>query len=403
MYRIALSLFLVQAGFHAFTASMPLALARGGIPDPEIGFIVGLAALVQIPAAFAAGALVDRFGGLRLMVVGGVAYIAACFVLLLPGVEPGGSNLPFAVARLLQGIGIGTALPAGLSVVPQLVPAVRRGVALAVAGASHNLTLVVLPPASLVVLDLAGLDGVAAVVLVLVGLGLGVVLVRPPRPVGVVQMAREVVPAVRSLEGPATVPLDPARRRLGIAYRASWTAPLAIVLLFVAHWGVVTAYLPQRAEAAGANIGLFFAADGVSVLLMRVPAGWLSDRLSGLPLVLAGIAITAVGVALLLLPPVTWLLVVAGLLTGVGAALIVTPLLLELTRRSTDADRGSAFALFSAGFAAAIALGSIGAAPLVAVAGFEVAIGVAMVGLALAAGVALGDGGLRVGRRQVRG
>ncbi|HWP63232.1 MAG TPA: MFS transporter, partial [Candidatus Binatia bacterium] len=266
-----------------------------------------------------------------------------------------------------------------------------------------NLTLVVLPPASLVVLDLAGLDGVAAAVVVLVGLGLGVVLVRPPRPVGVVQMAREVVPAVRSLEGPATVPLDPARRRLGIAYRASWTAPLAIVLLFVAHWGVVTAYLPQRAEAAGANIGLFFAADGVSVLLMRVPAGWLSDRLSGLPLVLAGIAITAVGVALLLLPPVTWLLVVAGLLTGVGAALIVTPLLLELTRRSTDADRGSAFALFSAGFAAAIALGSIGAAPLVAVAGFEVAIGVAMVGLALAAGVALGDGGLRVGRRQVRG
>ncbi|MER3418393.1 MAG: hypothetical protein C4343_04680, partial [Chloroflexota bacterium] len=74
------------------------------------------------------------------------------------------------------------------------------------------------------------------------------------------------------------------------------------------------------------------------------------------------------------------------------------PLLLELTRRSTDADRGSALALFSAGFAAAIALGSIGAAPLVAVAGFEVAIVVAMLGLALAAAVALGDRGLRVHR-----
>jgi predicted MFS family arabinose efflux permease len=197
-------------------------------------------------------------------------------------------------------------------------------------------------------------------------------------------------------------PLPPAARFLGIAYRASWAAPLAIVVLFVAHWGVVTAYLPQRAEEAGANIGLFFAADGVSVLLMRVPAGWLSDRFSGLPLVLAGIVVTAVGVALLLVPPVTPLLVVAGLATGVGAALIVTPLLLELTRRSTDADRGSAFALFSAGFAAAIALGSIGAAPLVAVAGFEVAIGVAMLWLALAAAVALGDGGLRLRRRPSR-
>lgn len=486
MYRIAVSLFLIQAGFHAFTASMPLALARGGIPDPEIGLIVGLAALVQIPAAFAAGALVDRFGGLRLMVVGGLAYIAACLVLLSPGVEPGGPNLPFAIARLLQGVGIGTALPAGLSVVPRLVPAVRRGVALAVAGASHNLTLVVLPPASLVVLNLAGLDGVAAAVLVLVGLGLAIVLVRPPEPVALVrdsgsaspvglpELASPVRPSelaslvprsesaslvprpdsvapVRPLDsvargqhsrsaaqvrgsepvaslGPsepaapvraaesvapvrlpesassgASATLAPARRHLGIAYRSSWTAPLAIVLLFVAHWGVVTAYLPQRAEGAGANIGLFFAADGVSVLLMRVPAGWLSDRFSGLPLVLAGIATTAAGVALLLVPPVTPLLVVAGLATGVGAALIVTPLLLELTRRSRDADRGSAFALFSAGFAAAIALGSIGAAPLVAVAGFEVAIGVAMVGLALAAGVALGDGGLRVARRTGRG
>ncbi|MER3418394.1 MAG: hypothetical protein C4343_04685, partial [Chloroflexota bacterium] len=69
-------------------------------------------------------------------------------------------------------------------------------------------------------------------------------------------------------------PLPPAARFVGIAYRTSWAAPLAIVVLFVAHWGVVTAYLPQRAEEAGANIGLFFAADGVSVLLMRVPAGW---------------------------------------------------------------------------------------------------------------------------------
>ncbi len=393
MYRIALSLFLVQAGFHAFTASLPLALARGGKPDPEIGLIVGTAALVQIPAAFAAGALVDRFGGLRLMVVGGIAYLAACAVLLLPGVEATGPNLPFLVARLLQGIGIGTALPAGLAVVPDLVPAARRGFALALAGASHNLTLVVLPPASLLVLDLAGLDGVAMVVLGLVLLGLLLVVVTPPRPLG----HRSEAPASASGGGPTGLPS--ARRWLGIAYRSAWTAPLAVVLLFVAHWGVVTAYLPQRAEAAGANIGLFFAADGIAVLLMRVPSGWLADRFAALPLVLAGLAITAAGVALLLLPPATPLLVVAGVATGVGAAPIVTPLLLELTRRSTDADRGSAFALFSAGFAAAIALGSIGAAPVVAAAGFEVAIGVAMGGLLLAAGVALLDPGLRVGRR----
>ena len=438
VYRIAVSLFLIQAGFHAFTASLPLALARGGKPDAEIGLIVGVAAVVQIPAAFGAGALVDRFGGLRLMLVGGAAYIAACLVLLLPGVEATGPNLPFLVARLLQGIGIGTALPAGLSLVPRLVPAARRGFALAVAGASHNLTLVVLPPASLVVLDLAGLDGVALVVLGLVLVGLVVAVADPSRADGrwsrAVRKAGGAVrsasvgdrgevgrrvpgdgratpgpvdpgaaPARRAVEPDGARSLPPARRLLGVAYRPTWSAPLAIVLLFVAHWGVVTAYLPQRAEAAGANIGLFFAADGIAVLLMRVPSGWLADRFAALPLVLAGIAITAAGVALLLLPPATPLLVVAGIATGGGAALIVTPLLLELTRRSSEADRGSAFALFSAGFAAAIALGSIGAAPIVAGAGFEVAVAVAMIGLGLAAAVAVLDGGLRLRVRAAGG
>ena len=42
----------------------------------------------------------------------------------------------------------------------------------------------------------------------------------------------------------------------------SWALPLLMIVLYVAHWGTVTAYLPARAEDAGANVGLFFAADG---------------------------------------------------------------------------------------------------------------------------------------------
>ena len=39
--RLAFTLFAVQAGFHGFTASLPVALTRAGVPDPEIGLIVG--------------------------------------------------------------------------------------------------------------------------------------------------------------------------------------------------------------------------------------------------------------------------------------------------------------------------------------------------------------------------
>ena len=378
MLRLSLAMFLVQAGFHGFTVAIPLALARAGRPDAEIGAIVGMAPLIQIPAALVAGTLVDRFGGLRLFVVGGLAYLASALVLLMPGLDPANSSVPFICARLLQGIGFGMTLPAVFSVIPRLVPAARRGLALATAGASHNLTLIVLPPLSIVVLDRYGLQGVCILVASLILLSFVVALARPVRPL------------------PATDgDLGQARRKFGFAYRRSWIGPLAIVTLFTVHWGVVTAYLPQRADVAGADIGLFFAADGLFVLLARFPSGWLSDRLPGAWQVLAGLALTALGVLLVLLPLTTPLLITAGALTGAGAALIVVPVLLALSKRSSDADRGSAFALFSASFAIAIALGSIGTAPIIERLGFELLLVVTLLAVALAALVALADRDLR--------
>jgi predicted MFS family arabinose efflux permease len=165
--------------------------------------------------------------------------------------------------------------------------------------------------------------------------------------------------------------------------------------MFSAHWGLIVAYLPQRAELAGANVGLFFAADGLGVLLARLPSGWLADRMSPLPPILFGIAINIVGVALLLPQPTTPLLVASGVLTGAGAAFIVTPILVALSRRSDDSDRGSAFALFSAAFALALSLGSVGAAAVIDTLGFEVSLSILLVSLALSAIVALADRGLR--------
>ena len=59
----------------------------------------------------------------------------------------------------------------------------------------------------------------------------------------------------------------------------AWAPLIAIDLLYITHWGVIVAFLPQRAEAAGANIGLFFVADGVASCCRGVPSGWLADRI----------------------------------------------------------------------------------------------------------------------------
>ena len=244
--RLAIALFLVQAGFHGYTASLPLALAQADVGDATIGLIVGMAAVVQIPAAIVGGRLVDAFGGLRLFAAGGVAYLLASLILLLPGVEPGGSVIPFFAARALQGAGIAATLPAALSLVPRMLPKERTSSGIAFVGAAHNLTLVLLPPLSIAVLNASSIDGVAMMVIAFVSAGLVLSIRLPVRP-----MVRDTVSS-----------LGVASRRFGITFRREWTMPLLIVVTYVAHWGAITAYLPIRAEQAGADIGLYFAADG---------------------------------------------------------------------------------------------------------------------------------------------
>jgi predicted MFS family arabinose efflux permease len=113
--------------------------------------------------------------------------------------------------------------------------------------------------------------------------------------------------------------------------------------------------------------------------------------LPGRWLVVGGILLSGAGIAMLLLPPTTPLLIVSGLLGGAGGGFVLTPLLVELSRRSDDADRGSAFSLFSASLAGALAIGSIGAAPIVATAGFEGAIVAGLVAMGGAAILSLAD------------
>jgi MFS family permease len=378
--RLVAAIFLVQSGYLGYAAAIPLALARGGQSDADIGIVVGTAALIQIGAALVGGVLIDRFGGVRLFVVGGALYAVASALIFVAAADLSALAL-LLVARVLQGIGFGMSAPAAQSVIPGLVSAERRGFAIAASGVANNLAFVLMPLIGIAVLDAAGLAGVAVFEVAMVLAGVAVALVRP-------------LPHVHASE----TDLGVAKRRFGFAYRRSWIGPLLVIVLYIVHWGFVTAYLPQRAEAAGASIGLFLAADGVFVLLMRLPAGWLADRIRPIWLVVGGLAATVIGVALLLLPPTNALLMVAGALTGTGGAVVLIPIMVALTDRSTEADRGSAFALFSAAFAGALALGSIGSAPLIGSLGFDVLLVVGIGAIFGAIAVAVADRELRISR-----
>jgi DHA1 family solute carrier family 18 vesicular amine transporter 1/2 len=376
--RLALALALAQVGFHAFIASLPLALVTAGRPDPEIGVLMGSAAVVPMAAALAAGGLIDRYGGRQVFLVGTGAFLAAAMLFVSGLVSPESAFVLLLVPRVLQGIGLAFVLPAALSLVPALVGDAGLGTALGLVGMGANVSLAVSPPISLALLDEFSLRAVAAAAIVAVVAG--AVLLWPLNVAGV--------------RGNPAGSGDPPGRRLSAfrpAWSDAWRGPLLLSLLFVAHWGVVTGYLPQRAEANGADVGLFFTADALAIMALRVPGGYLAGRLGPRPVILAGILVTLASLVILLPSPTTLLLVLSGLGTGAGGALILPPVTLELSNRSTDADRGSAFALFQVAFSAGIALGSIGLAPIVGAVGFEVALAVGIAGCAAAGAVAIVD------------
>jgi MFS family permease len=362
MLALVVAFFAVQAGYQGFTAALPVGLVQAGLPDEQIGLIVGVASVVQVPAAFFAGGLIDRFGGPRILLLGALAYLGGAVLLTLPMAAPGAAGaVPFFVAsRVLQGIGVSTSTPAAFAIVPGLVDRSRVGVGLAQAGAAQNLTMAVLPPLSLFVLDAAGLQGVAAAIAVVVAIGA----------VFAALLGRSL--AARGIglrpDGDATRP-----RWLGFAWRRAWTLPLLIIVAMTIHWGVVTAYLAQVAEPAGVNVGIFFTLDAVGVLALRIPVGWLVDRVPPRPFVLLGIVGLLACVSLTLLPPSLPTLIVAGFLAGAAGVLVVAPMLLVMSHRSGDRDRGSGFAFFYVAMALGNAIGSVGGAPLFAAGGFPLA------------------------------
>ena len=377
MLRLALALALAQVGFHAFIASLPLALVGAGRPDPEIGVIMGAAAVVPMGAALVAGGLIDRYGGRAVFLLGTGAFLAAAALFVSGLVEPASPFLLLLVPRVLQGIGLAFVLPAALSLVAALVSGSRLGTALGLVGMGANVSLAVSPPISLAILEEFSLRAVAAGAIAAVLLA--ALLLWPLKVAG------------GAAHRPGRNPEAGRLRALRPTWSDAWRGPLLLSLLFVAHWGVVTGYLPQRAEAAGADVGLFFTADALAIMALRVPAGYLAGRLATRPLILAGILVTLCSLVILLPRPTTLLLVLSGIGTGAGGALILAPVTLELSNRSTEADRGSAFGLFNVAFSAGIALGSIGLAPVIASLGFEAALALGIAACAGAGVVAFFD------------
>lgn len=337
---LGLGIVLAQGSLFLGAAALPLYLHHLGVATDRIGLEVGASSFAGMICTVAAGPLINRWGPNRVSQVGLACYLmAAVGFLALP------SEAAATACRALQGVGVSLVLPSLYTMAPQLVP-LSRGTALGVVAALNTASLAIGPPVGLWLYATGGATWlfVPTIACALVGVGVGAILPAAPRP-------------------------DTPIR--GFGYDARWTAPIAANGLVAAYFGGIVAYLPLvLAHLNGPNAGIFFTADAIGVLLLRVPSGAMVDRFGARLPEIVGIVLTLAGIGALFLPYSPLTLIVAGAGTGVGAGLFISAILVTLHQQSGEHNRGTAMALSAAGFNVGMFAGSAISGLLIGPGGF---------------------------------
>lgn len=337
---LAVAMIVAQGSIFLIAAALPLMLQHRGAAPARIGTEVGVASLTGTIGTLVVGPSINRWGPRRLLLYGMVCYFVASLGMLLP------SEVVTTCFRALQGVGAALIMPSVLTMTPRLAP-LKQGAALGTVTSINSVAVAIGPPLGLALYAWGGARALLlpAAFCALLGLAVALFIPRIPRPA---TMAR------------------------GFGYDRRWTVSLVGNALNVAYFGGIIAYLPiVLAHARGPNAGIFFTADAIGVILLRVPTGMLVDRVGPrLPEVL-GIILTLLGIGALFLPPSLATLVAAGVGTGVGAGLFLSAILVTMATQSGEHNRGAAMGLSSASFSIGIFGGSAISGLLIGPGGFN--------------------------------
>jgi predicted MFS family arabinose efflux permease len=192
----------------------------------------------------------------------------------------------------------------------------------------------------------------------------------------------------------STATRETLERRAAVPFGLSATLsraaalPSAVVLCLMVTYGAQVSFLPIHADRQGMNPGLFFLFFALVVALVRSHAGRLSDRLGRVPVVVSGLALSAVAVAGVAFTSSIVGLSLAGIVYGVGFG-TAQPALIAWTVDGVPAvDRGRAMGTYYTALELGVAIGAVGAGLAVAAVGFAgtflTVAGVAAAGAALA-------------------
>jgi MFS family permease len=340
-WRVWAATLLFFAAFYALMIPLPLYLEQVGLPDWQVGLILGALGFASLVSRPLAGAAADAWGRRPVLLFGAGA--------LAFGAVGSGATTAAPVLfglRMAQAVGYVAFTTAATALVSDLAETQRRAAALALFGTAANLAMTLTPAAVSAALDELGLkgafwlSGILAAVAGLVTLSIsssGIAAHTHSR-----FSVRDLLPVLRRLR-----------------------TPLIATALFGVGFGAFLQFLPLLTERRGLGVpGVTYSVYGVGIILTRLTVGRRLDaqdqgRTLSLAFLVLGAGLTGFALAGSRIQ-----LILAALLVAVGGG-ILHPLLIALhVNRVAPDQRGRASAAFYVGFDLGIGTGTWLLAPV---------------------------------------
>ncbi|MEG6522233.1 MFS transporter [Desulfotomaculum sp. 1211_IL3151] len=348
---------------HVLLPTLPLYLLEIGGDQRAVGYVMGAYTISATFIRPISGWLVDYYGrkkililGMSMVLVSSVLYKLASTVSLL------------MVVRAFHGLAFGVVSTAIGTIVADSLPTARLGEGMGYFGLTSSLSMALAP---LVGLWLVGKSGYSLLILAVCLLALLSFFCSVP---------------VKDMNAPGNA--------LVHSFSGIWASlleknalPAAGVIFFLAVvYGAVISFITLYAAECGiANIGLFFTANAITMLISRPISGRWTDRGGTDRVLLIGhlalfIAITAIGFSHTIVG-----FLIAGAVFGLGFGFCI-PTLQALAVRFVPAHRrGAATGTFFAAFDLGIGLGTIIWGYVAAITGFQIMFFTTLLPLTMAA------------------
>jgi len=336
----SLSTFMLFASFYFLLITLPIYIEKIGGTESEIGLILGFFTISAVALRPFIGQGVDRHGRKIILVSGIVVFLLS---MLLYDYTRNVTSLLFL--RVVQGIGWGAATTSATTLIADIAPPSRRGEAMGVFGMASNVAMAIGPALSIVLLQAYGFS-------ILFSICAGIALV-------------SLLLALWISETTVEHPRTPLFSREAIF-------PSALMFTVSLTYGSIVSFLSLFAQKQGiTNPGIFFSVFAVTLILVRGPAGKLSDIKGRKYVIIPGMILITSSLLVLSTASTLYVFLLAALLYGLGFGLFHPSLMAFLVDRVSEKGLGAAMGTFTAAFDLGIGMGSIGLGLVLQYSGFQ--------------------------------